>query len=129
MRENESDVGTLASHIKDKNDITNENIVKVKTEKKLQEDSFLPAKDFFRIKKDLTNEEIYHHIGIYAFTNTALTKYVKLNRSILEKERNLEQMRIIDNKIIIKVGLSNSLPLGVDTKEDLIKVEKEMSKL
>jgi 3-deoxy-manno-octulosonate cytidylyltransferase (CMP-KDO synthetase) len=127
MRENKSDVGTLASHIKDKNEIINENIVKVHTEKKLQEDSFLLAKDFFRIKKDLTNEEIYHHIGIYAFTNTALTKYVRLNRSKLEKERNLEQMRIIDNNLIIKVGLSSSSPLGVDTKEDLIKVEKEMS--
>jgi 3-deoxy-manno-octulosonate cytidylyltransferase (CMP-KDO synthetase) len=129
MRKNGCDIGTLASQIKDKSEVINPNIVKVQIDKKLQEDSFFVAKDFFRIKKDLTNEEIYHHIGIYAFTNTALTKYVKLNRSKLEKERNLEQMRIIDNNLIIKVGLSNSSPLGVDTEEDLIKVEKEMSQL
>jgi len=129
MRKNGCDIGTLASQIKDKSEVINPNVVKVHIDKKLQEDSFFVAKDFFRIKKDLTNEEIYHHIGIYAFTNTALTKYVKLNRSKLEKERNLEQMRIIDNNLIIKVGLSNSSPLGVDTEEDLIKVEKEMSQL
>ena len=56
------------------------------------------------MKKDLNHEKIYHHIGIYAFTNIALTKYVKLARSKLEKERNLEQMRAIENNLIIKVA-------------------------
>ena len=78
------------------------------------------AKDFFRIKQNLNSENIYHHIGIYAFTNVALTKYVKLPRSKLEIERNLEQMRAMENNLKVKVGLSDSLPLGVDTKEDLI---------
>jgi len=126
MRENKSDIGTLASQIKDKSEVINSNIVKVHTDHKLKVNSFLVAKDFFRIKKSLIGEKIYHHIGIYAFTNTALTKYAKLNRSKLEKKRNLEQMRIIDNNLTIKVGLSSSSPLGVDTEEDLIKVEKEM---
>ena len=126
MRENKSDIGTLASQIKDKSEVINSNIVKVHTDHKLKVNSFLVAKDFFRIKKSLIDGEIYHHIGIYAFTNTALTKYAKLNRSKLEKKRNLEQMRIIDNNLTIKVGLSSSSPLGVDTEEDLIKVEKEM---
>ena len=49
--------------------------------------SFLNAKDFFRIKKYLKNEKIYHHIGIYAFTIVALTKYVKLSRSKFEIKR------------------------------------------
>jgi 3-deoxy-manno-octulosonate cytidylyltransferase (CMP-KDO synthetase) len=93
----------------------------------LKDDDFLEVKDFFRIKNNLNNEKIYHHIGIYAFTNIALTKYVKLNRSRLEIERNLEQMRAMENNLIIKVGLSGSLPLGVDTKEDLEKVSKEMN--
>ena len=93
----------------------------------LKNDVFLNARDFFRVKKDLKNEKIYHHIGIYAFTNVALTKYVKLSRSKLEIERNLEQMRAMENNLIIKVGLCTSLPLGVDTKEDLIKIRKEMN--
>ena len=72
------------------------------------------------------SEKIYHHIGIYAFTNNALTKYVKLSRSKLEIERNLEQMRAMENNFIIKVGLYDSVPLGVDTKEDLVKISKGM---
>ena len=90
-------------------------------------DNFLSAKDFFRTKKDLKNEKIYHHIGIYAFTNVALTKYVKLSRSKLEIERNLEQMRAMEYEMLIKVALSASTPLGVDTEADLKKITKEMS--
>ena len=127
MRNNDCDIGTLASYITDKNDIKDPNVVKVHMDQTLKDDKFLNAKDFFRIKKDLNNEKIYHHIGIYAFTNIALTKYVKLARSKLEKERNLEQMRAMENNLIVKVGLCDCLPLGVDTEEDLVKVSKEMN--
>ena len=129
MRNNDCDIGTLASYIADKNDMTNTNVVKVQMDAMLKDDDFLKAKDFFRIKQDLNHEKIYHHIGIYAFTNIALTKYVKFARSKLEIQRNLEQMRALENNLIIKVGLSDSLPLSVDTEEDLAKVSKEMKLL
>jgi len=128
MRSNNCDIGTLASHITNKECIIDPNIVKVQVDHTLNDDNFLEAKDFFRIKKYLNDAKIYHHIGIYAFTNTALTKYVKLARSKLEIERNLEQMRAVENNLIVKVGLCDSLPLGVDTERDLIKVSKEMNK-
>tara|TARA_B110000014_G_C19924251_1_gene478143 strand:+ start:720 stop:827 length:108 start_codon:yes stop_codon:yes gene_type:complete len=35
----------------------------------------------------------------------------------------------MENNMIIKVGLCDSAPLGVDTEEDLLKVKKEMEKL
>ncbi len=129
MRNNNCDIGTLASNIKDKSEIVDPNIVKVLTNQTLKENNFIIAKDFFRTKKDLSNEKIYHHIGLYIFTKDALSRYVKLVRSKLEIERNLEQMRAIENSMIIKVGLADSIPLSVDTEEDLIKVRKEMEKL
>ena len=129
MQDNECDIGTLASKIKDTKDINDENIVKVQLENDLKKDSFLKAVDFFRTKNDLKDEKIYHHLGIYAFTNVALTKYVSHSRSKLEKERKLEQMRAMENNLTIKVGLSDSLPLSVDTELDLKKVTEEMSKL
>ena len=127
MRSSNCDIGTLASNIVDNNDITNPNIVKVHVNEILEDNAFIEARDFFRIKKYLNNEKIYHHIGIYAFTNIALTKYVKLPRSKLEIERNLEQMRAMENNLKIKVGFCESAPLGVDTKKDLIKVSEEMN--
>ena len=129
MKNNNCDIGTLASNIKDKSEIIDPNIVKVLTDHTLKENNFIIAKDFFRTKKDLSNEKIYHHIGLYIFTKDALSRYVKLVRSKLEIERNLEQMRAIENSMIIKVGLADSIPLSVDTEEDLIKVRKEMEKL
>ena len=113
--------------LKNDEEIIDTNIVKVIVDQELENNSFLDAKDFFRIKKDLKNEKIYHHIGIYAFTIDALTKYVKLSRSKFEIERGLEQLRAMENNLVIKVGLSDSAPLGVDTKEDLKKITKEMN--
>ena len=129
MRSNDCDIGTLASPIVDKDEITDMNVVKVEMDEILKGDDFLKAKDFFRIKKDLNHEKIYHHIGIYAFTNIALTKYVKFVRSKLEIQRNLEQMRALENNLIIKVGLSDSLPRGVDSEKDLEIISKEMKLL
>ena len=62
------------------------------------------------------------------FTNKALIKYVNLKRSKLELERNLEQMRVLDNNMKIHVGLANSLPLSVDTEKDLQEIKKNMEK-
>jgi len=129
MRNNNCDIGTLASPIKDDNEFIDPNIVKVRVDQAMKDDSFLEAKDFFRKKKDLINDKIYHHLGLYIFTKDALTRYVKLKRSKLEMERNLEQMRAMENNMIIKVGLTHSMPLSVDTEEDLQKIKKEMEKL
>ena len=126
MRDNKCDIGTLGSSINNDDEISDINVVKVEVQESLQINSFLEAKDFFRKKEKLNRDKLYHHIGIYAFTNVALTKYVKLSRSKLEIDRNLEQMRAIENRMIVKVGLSNSTPLGVDTEEDLKKVSGEM---
>jgi len=126
MRDNKCDIGTLGSPINNDDEISDINVVKVEAQESLQINSFLEAKDFFRKKEKLNRDKLYHHIGIYAFTNVALTKYVKLSRSKLEIDRNLEQMRAIENRMIVKVGLSNSTPLGVDTEEDLKKVSGEM---
>ena len=38
-------------------------------------------------------------------------------------------MRAMESNMVIKVGITNSMPLSVDTEEDLIKVQKEMEKL
>jgi len=127
MRENSCDIGTLASKIKNQDEIVDPNIVKVHVDEDLENDNFLNAKDFFRVRKNIKDEKVYHHIGIYAFTAKALSRYVKLSRSKLEIERNLEQMRAMENNMIIKVGFSNSTPLGVDTELDLQKIIKEMN--
>jgi 3-deoxy-manno-octulosonate cytidylyltransferase (CMP-KDO synthetase) len=127
MHEKKCDIGTLASKLNKKIDIENPNIVKVAIKEKFSDNAFLTAVDFSR-KNINSNIHLYHHIGIYAFTNKALVKYVNLKRSKNEVERNLEQLRALDNKMSIHVGYINSSPLSVDTEEDLIEIKKLMEK-
>ena len=94
-----------------------------------QNSDFSEAFDFNREVIDKKEgRHIYHHIGIYGFTNKALIRYVNLKRSKLEIERNLEQMRAIENKINIHVGFTRSKPLSVDTEQDLSNIKKIMEK-
>ena len=90
--------------------------------------NFSNALDFYRISKNMVNYNIFHHIGIYAFTSIALIRYVSLERSKLELERKLEQLRALENGMKIHSGYVNYSPLSVDTEEDLIKVRKIMKK-
>ena len=75
-----------------------------------------------------TDAPIYHHVGIYAFTNKALIRYISLERSKLEIERKLEQLRALENKMTIDVGYIDACPLSVDTESDLIAVKKLMER-
>ena len=53
-----------------------------------------------------------------------LKKFVELKKSKNEISRSLEQMRLIDNNIDIKIGLTKYNPLSVDTVEDLNNIRK-----
>lgn len=127
MQSNKCDIGTLASNFRSEKELGNSNIVKVEVNGVLSSDKFLQALDFFRDKKE-TKNNLYHHVGIYAYTNEALVKYVKFKRSKLELERRLEQLRALENNMSIHVGYIKTSPLSVDTEEDLIEVKKLIEK-
>jgi len=124
MLKNHSNLGTLATKIKDNKNLKNENIVKVVTEKSLEENHFPKAVSFSRKSEQMDN--IYHHIGIYCYSKVCLEKFVKLNQSKNEIENRLEQLRALDNNIDINVSLAKSSPIGVDTKEDYLALKKIM---
>ena len=125
MNKGKCDIGTLASSFSSKTELKDENNVKVVVKKKLANNNFVEATDFFRTSSK-NHENLYHHVGIYAFTNKALVRYVSLERSKLELERKLEQLRALEKNMSIHVGFINSSPLSVDTKNDLIEVKKLM---
>ena len=122
MLQNTSNIGTLASIIKDKKNLKNENIVKVITENILENNNFPRGISFLR--KSEQKENIYHHIGIYCYSKDTLEKFVQLSQSKNEIENRLEQLRALDNNIDINVSLSMSSPIGVDTEEDYLALKK-----
>ena len=123
---NKSDIGTLASEIKDSKILFNENVVKVITKEKLNDNNFPIALDFIRKNLPKNNQNIYHHIGMYAYKVEVLEKIVNLNQTKNEIKNRLEQLRALDYDIKINVALAKSSPIGVDTKEDYLAIKKIM---
>jgi 3-deoxy-manno-octulosonate cytidylyltransferase (CMP-KDO synthetase) len=66
----------------------------------------------------------YKHLGIYAYTRAALEKFRELPPSSLEQSEKLEQLRFLENGIPIDVVETTRDTIGVDTEEDLRKVEE-----
>jgi 3-deoxy-manno-octulosonate cytidylyltransferase (CMP-KDO synthetase) len=61
----------------------------------------------------------YHHIGLYAYRRAALERFVSLPPSPLEQRDRLEQLRALEAGMRIDVMIVDSVPLGVDTPQDL----------
>ena len=120
------DIATLGSKFQDNQEMQNINNVKVMTKKVLTNNLFNEAVDFFRTGENVKKGHIYHHIGIYGFTKEALLRYVSLKRTKNELNRNLEQLRALENNMKIHVGYTSSSPLSVDTEKDLQDIQELM---
>ena len=111
------DVGTLAAMIRKDSERTNPNVVKVVGT--AVGHGRLRALYFTRATAPYGNGPLYHHIGLYAYRREALVKFSSLPPSSLEKREKLEQLRMIEAGMRIDVTIVGSVPLGVDTPEDL----------
>ena len=125
MKSSKANIGTLASKINDNNMYSNENVVKVITEKVLENKNFPKALNFKRKINEIKNN-IYHHLGIYCYSVEALEKFINLKQTENEIKNRLEQLRALDNQQIINVALANGSPIGVDTEEDYLAIKKIM---
>jgi len=71
----------------------------------------------------------YRHIGLYGYRVSALRTFVALPPALLEQQESLEQLRLLENGIAIKVVESNRpAPGGVDTPEDLARVRTRIER-
>jgi len=77
--------------------------------------------------RDKTPNEIYLHVGIYAYTPSTLREFVSLPPGRLEKIEKLEQLRALENGIPIRVSITSYRSFGVDTREDAARMEKLLS--
>jgi 3-deoxy-manno-octulosonate cytidylyltransferase (CMP-KDO synthetase) len=75
-------------------------------------------------QEKLEQAEIYKHIGLYVFRRDALFKFTKLKPTDLEKAERLEQLRMIENGIKIKIVVTEFDSIGVDTPDDLERARK-----
>lgn len=120
--QSDADIATVASIIKNADEISNPNVVKIAIA--FGENINLgQALYFSRAPIPYGSKEHYHHIGIYAYKRKSLEQFVSLVPSKLEKTESLEQLRALENQMKIVVQIVDSHPLSVDTADDLENVK------
>ncbi|UCH64489.1 MAG: 3-deoxy-manno-octulosonate cytidylyltransferase [Ignavibacterium sp.] len=77
------------------------------------------VRDTVSAKKAIEENEIFKHIGLYVFRREYLLKFTKLKPTDLELTEKLEQLRMLEKGIKIKVVITELDTIGVDTPEDL----------
>jgi 3-deoxy-manno-octulosonate cytidylyltransferase (CMP-KDO synthetase) len=70
---------------------------------------------------------LYHHIGLYAYRRAALERFVKLPPGVLERREKLEQLRALEAGMRIDARLVDTVPLGVDTTDDLEEARRRLA--
>ncbi len=71
---------------------------------------------------------LFHHIGLYAYRRAALERFVALPQGQLERRESLEQLRALEAGMRIDATSVATVPLGVDTPNDLIQAERILSR-
>ncbi len=147
LEDSRADMGTLVKKIEDPDEVLDPNVVKAVFDTqgfalyfsrapipfyREEFDGLRAAGCELRVKEKGTlnlepgtlNLEFYKHIGIYSYRRDVLLKLTELSQSALEKAEKLEQLRALENGYKIKVGITGHETIGVDTREDMEKVER-----
>ena len=136
LSDERADIGTLVKEIQGPQEVTDPNVVKAV----FGRDGFAlyfsraPIPYHRDVWKDLDRLDVQHskfnvhkHIGIYSYRRDILIKLAGMKPSRLEEIEKLEQLRALENGFMIKVKETSSETIGVDTPQDLERVEKWLS--
>ena len=131
-------LGTLVKRIDNPDEITDPNVVKVVFDPEMFALYFSRApmpfhRDDWKIRDcrfqiaESSLFEVYKHIGIYSYRREALIAFSGMRPTRLEQTEKLEQLRALEHGMKIKVRETFFETYGVDTPEDLERVEKWLS--
>lgn len=125
--ENTVVMATLCKEITKAEDIQNPNIVKVVRDKN-DDALYFSRYPIPYNRDDRMDVKYFKHIGIYGYKKEFLKEYVQAQKMPLEAAENLEQLRVLEKGYRIKVKETIYDSVGVDTPEDILKIEKAMKK-
>lgn len=119
-------MSTLSVDIVDMKELTSPNVVKVITDR----DGFAlyfsrsPIPASRNGKYELKGGLYKKHVGLYVFRKDFLMTYIELPTTPLEEAEKLEQLRALENGYRIKVISTSYDSIGVDTPDDLERLNK-----
>lgn len=120
FKDGQVEVASMMSRIVDPLQVENPNVVKVVVDKEGFALYFSRSPLPYRRNPDM-EVPFYKHIGIYAYRRQTLLKFTQLEKSLLERVEMLEQLRLLENGISIKMIESSHQAVAVDTEQDLEK--------
>ncbi len=123
LNNEEVDIATLVAEIVDPTELDDENAVKAVVSLRDNE-KVGRAVWFTRLKSPWGDGPHFHHVGIYAYRRQALQRFVNLPPAPLEMREKLEQLRALEAGMRIDAALVDTVPLGVDTPEDLARIRR-----
>lgn len=115
----------LISPIKSQKEFDDPNVVKTVVDK----DGYVLYFSRSAIPSKWKNSEDfdkYKQLGVIAFSKNLLIKYTELKPTPLEKVESVDMLRLLEHGYRVKTSISNYKTYGVDTVEDLKKVERIM---
>ena len=115
-------MATVMTPMEDEAEQKNPNNVKVVTDKNGCALYF--SRSLLPYPRNDAGTPVYKHIGIYAYRRDFLLAYAKMAPTPLERTESLEQLRALENGYKIKCIRTNARFVGVDTPEDLAKVNE-----
>lgn len=119
------DVGTLKTPAAEV-DLNNPSAVKVVTD--VQGRALYFSRATIPHDRDGVRPHYFKHLGFYAYRKAALDQFVRWPESMLEQSERLEQLRFLENGVPIYVAATPFDTVGVDTEDDLRRVEKILTK-
>jgi 3-deoxy-manno-octulosonate cytidylyltransferase (CMP-KDO synthetase) len=125
MKDTNIQVGTLKTPASSE-EINNPNAVKIVTDAAGRALYFSRAT--IPYDRDGGNPGYFKHLGFYAYRKAALDRFCALPESSLERSERLEQLRFLENGISIHVAETPYDTVGVDTEEDLRRVEEILAR-
>jgi 3-deoxy-manno-octulosonate cytidylyltransferase (CMP-KDO synthetase) len=120
-------MGTLKKRIIDPAEITNPNVVKVVSS--LNGDAIYFSRSPIPHVRESDGDSVayFKHIGLYVYRRDFLLLYPDLSIGPLERAERLEQLRALESGYRIRVVETDYESLGVDTPEDLERVNQLFS--
>lgn len=118
VRDDETvDISTLVREIKEDDEANNPNLVKCVFD--VNNYALYFSRSKIPYERNANESKIYGHLGIYGYRKESLFKMTKLAQTNLERAESLEQLRALQSGMRIKVAVTENIPVGIDTIEDL----------
>lgn len=119
------DIASPMRVIIDEADITNPNVVKVVVDNNMNALYFSRSSIPYLRDADI-KPTYYRHIGVYAFRKQTLLRFATLAETPLEKAEKLENLRMLEHGMRVRMVVTDYSGIGIDTQDDLDKARKSI---